>query len=139
MPGWAENKSTGAIKVFKDLSNNKVSFSYRTNLFVQVGRNLAILNRNNYVQSLNRNFYFKSLYLRREYQVFTPVTSNIVLFTVETHIEPLSNLSLDDLKFIYSYFNGLKPNAFGIYHDFNIWGVTLAKHINKLEKTNNLN
>lgn len=135
VPGWKENKSSGARKVFSDLFNNKVSYSYRTNLFVQVYSKLTIVNRDDYIKTFKKRIFFKSLYLRREYQVFTPVSDDIVLFTVETHIVPLTSLNLNELKDIYFYFNKLKPNTYGFYHDFNIWGPTLAKHIKKLEKS----
>jgi Protein of unknown function (DUF3445) len=133
VPSWITGR-IGALKFFKDLYSNKVESLFRTNCFVQVGSVLAYFNKENYVNSLQTNkILFEKLYLRREYQVFMRLSDDVVIFSVETHIAPLSNFNLSELKTIYSHFSKLGPESQN-YHSFNIWGPVLYEEINKQKK-----
>lgn len=125
---WADNYHAEIKSAFLNNLGNK--YLYRTNLFVQVSANLVRKSSKDYKKLFNNTVTIKDLYLRREFQVFTGVSDNFVIFSVESYIQPLSSLSLKDLKSIYYDFASRGPEA-KHYHDFNFWGPILKEYILK--------
>lgn len=132
VPKWTVNYRAEVKSAFSNNLGNK--YLYRTNIFVQVSNNLVRKSSKDYVKLLNNTVVtIKDLYLRREFQVFTGVSDNLVIFSVESHIQPLSSLSFKDLNSLYSDFEARDQRDLG-YHQFCFWGPILKKYILSLEK-----
>ena len=131
VPKWEENKGSGARLVFSDMFKTAGFCKYRTNMFVQCHDKLSITNLQEDLNSWAKDITIFDLFLRRELQFFMHVNNEVGIFTVETFIEPLSNMSLAELNFIYVYFKGLSPQ-YSEYHKFSLWGPILEKYIIEL-------
>lgn len=107
----------------------KSLYKYRTNMFIQTSTNLTQKSPKEWKALFNVDgLLFKDLYLRREFQVFFRLSESLVLFSVDTFIEPLGNRSLIELCYIYRHFKGLNKHE-KAYHKFDIWGPVLNKFI----------
>lgn len=133
-PGWQVNEiySRAYTKVFDDITSNILKV--RSNLFVINTHELYLPNHE--VKSplsmdigVKLGYRLKDLYLRRELQTFfrLPKSGHIV-FSVRTFIEPLSTLSINDLKYLES--SALKYNyEVSIYHKADSWLPVLTKYL----------
>lgn len=137
--GWQPDEiyNKGHTNVFDYMTSDVLKI--RTNLFVINTSKLYLPYHKIKLPSIKDievkvGYRFKDLYLRRELQTFfiLPKSGHIV-FSVRTFIQPLSTLSIDDLKYLENLPLKYNENSYK-YHSLNTWLPVLIKYL----KDNNI-